>query len=303
METGKIMRIVRIALNVADLEASRVFFERALGFREIGRERRSGPEYEALTGIAGAKAETCAMRLGGQEIELVAFSPAGRAYPAERTAADPWFQHFAIVTSDMDEACSALRAETGWSAISDGGPVLLPPEKGSIIAFKFRDPEGHPLELSWFPSAVAGPWRDSKPGRIFLGIDHAARAVADLEASLLFYTRLGMKKLGAQLNSGPTQARLDGLAGAEVEIASIGTAEPGPHIELLAYRRPRPEPKAPFPAPNDIAATRLIVRIGRLGNLLAAAASPVSDRPAMLEGGIAAIVRDPDGHLIELREY
>ena len=44
-----------------------------------------------------------------------------------------------------------LSAAAGWRPISEGGPQLLPPSNGAVRAFKFRDPDGHPLELIWFP--------------------------------------------------------------------------------------------------------------------------------------------------------
>ena len=34
------------------------------------------------------------------------------------------------------------------------GPQLLPPSTGSVTAFKVRDPDGHPLELSYNPARV-----------------------------------------------------------------------------------------------------------------------------------------------------
>jgi catechol 2,3-dioxygenase-like lactoylglutathione lyase family enzyme len=211
---------------------------------------------------------------------LTAFSPAGRAYPAERSAADPWFQHFAIIVSDMAAAYAMLCAQAGWTPISTGGPQLLPPETGGIVAFKFRDPDGHPLELSWFPSAVAGAWAGVRAATPFLGIDHSALAVADNKRSTDFYVRqLGFGRTGFQVNVGPAQGRLDGLPGAEVEITTFSTPEPGPHIELLRYRG-RASHKGEV-AINDVASTRLILETRA--------------------GGPARILPDPDGHLLELR--
>jgi catechol 2,3-dioxygenase-like lactoylglutathione lyase family enzyme len=242
------------------------------------------------------------MRLGKQEIELVAFAPAGSLYPQARSAADPWFQHFAIVTADMDAAFDALSKVPGWTPISAHGPQLLPPEKGSIIAFKFRDPDGHPLELSYFPPDAAGAWRNVNPGAMFLGIDHSALAVPSIDSSREFYERrLGMKLAGRQLNSGPTQAALDGLAGAEVEIASLVTRAPGPHLELLAYRK-QPGWKQALSKVNDVPATRLIASAEGLEGLLASPGIDIVSQGLIEvpEGGRAVIVRTPDAHLMQL---
>ena len=89
------------------------------------------------------------LRLGEQEIELVGFHAVGRSFPPV-AGWSPLFQHFAIVVADMAAAYAQLRAQPGWSAISIGGPQVLPPASGNVTAFKFRDPEGHPLELLAF---------------------------------------------------------------------------------------------------------------------------------------------------------
>ena len=305
MDTG-VERLSRIGLTVGDLSGACRFYTDALGFREVERGRRTGPAFAALTGVDGASAQAAVLRLGRQEIELLAFDPPGRVYPARRAANDPWFQHFAIVTADMDASAAAVAAG-GGDAVSQGGPVRLPPETGGIVAYKFRDPEGHPLELSWFPAAVAAPpWRDPPPGAVALGVDHSAIAVRDVEASLRFYVEtLGLHVAGRQVNTGPTQARLDGLAGATVEIVTLQTPAGGVHMELLAYREPAPPAPGPPLRVDDIAATRLVFEVPDLTGLAARLAATgrglVSNGVvAMADGRRAMLARDPDGHLIEL---
>lgn len=306
MADVEIIGIERIGLVVRDLDAACGFYE-ALGFLRTKREHRAGLAFAALNGLdEGASADTVAMRLGAQEIELLAFTPAGLAYPAERSAADPLFQHFAIVVADMDAAYAALEAQAGWTPISSGGPQLLPPATGSITAFKFRDPDGHPLEFSRFPPAVAGPaWSDPPPGRVFLGIDHSALAVADMAASLDFYVgEFGLRLVARQWNSGPAQDRLDGLSDVEVDIAVLKAGREGPHIELLAYRGgPATAPRAV--ATNDVAATRLVMRAASFDRLA------ISKGPWMVSDGAVAhgderqaiLLRDPDGHSIQVNQH
>jgi catechol 2,3-dioxygenase-like lactoylglutathione lyase family enzyme len=119
---------------------------------------------------------------------------------------------------------------------------------GGASAFKFRDPEGHPLELLQFaPDAVPDIWRArfaATPDRLFHGVDHTGLSVSDVEASQAFYVSLGFAAVHAQVNVGTEQARLDGFsdkANAAVSIVSLspnGGARPG--IELLGYRQPPP---------------------------------------------------------------
>ena len=132
--------IIRISLNVANLARSQKFFTDLLGFRK-----------SRVPAFAPPSAQSCVMALGDQAIELVEHHPPGAPYPPGSTACDLWFQHFAIVTADMPAAYARLR-KAGATSISNDGPQTLPPEAGNVIAYKFRDPDGHPLELLQFPS-------------------------------------------------------------------------------------------------------------------------------------------------------
>lgn len=259
-----VLQINRIALNVADLDVACAFYVDALGFR-----------------LQAKPSAACAiLRLGRQNLELRVCR--GRPYPEPRAANDPWFQHFAIAVSDMKAAYGRLR-QYDQQPISDGGPQLLPPSTGSVTAYKFRDPDGHPLELSHIPGSA---WLTEPQDRAgpCLGIDHSALAVADLAASLAFYKdTLGFVPAGQGLNEGAEQDRLDGLAQTRVDILALAAAGSGPHIELLHYRAPLPTQARQPIDPEDIAATRLILRTATVG-----------------EG--RTLLRDPDGHLLELAE-
>ena len=263
MDNARTRRIADLILNTADLEAASAFYVEALGFTRA--------------------TETGRLVLGDQAITLVA-RPGGAPYPERRTANDPWFQHFAIVVADMEPAYGRLTAwrgaRCGAEAISIGGPQRLPASTGGVIAYKFRDPDGHPLELSRLPGDAAwGAVAARDPARIFLGMDHTALAVTDLEASLAFYRHLGFREGPRFLNQGPEQDRLDALAGAVVDIATLFAPGGGPHIELLRYRSPPPPPARPI-ADGDIAAT--------VTRLELAAGGPTD-------------LRDPDGRRISLR--
>jgi catechol 2,3-dioxygenase-like lactoylglutathione lyase family enzyme len=249
------------------------------------------------------------MRLGLQEVELVAYHPSGEAYPAESTSADLRFQHFAIVVSDIDRACARVEQQAGFRPISRDGPQHLPPTSGSVTAFKFRDPDGHPLELIHFPpGSGVETWHDPAKRSLFLGIDHSAISVSDTSASKAFYTQLlGMTESGRSLNRGPAQARLDGLADPVVDVTALRPAqEATPHLELLGYHLPpRDRVKALSGRTNDIASTQLVLEVDDMGSLVrrltAAGTDFVSPGRLRLPGGQeAALIRDPDGHRLLL---
>jgi catechol 2,3-dioxygenase-like lactoylglutathione lyase family enzyme len=251
------MTVAIIRLNVSDLERARAYYCDALGFSVVDTSR------------------SMRLVLGAQHIELVETD--GLPYPAASTAADLWFQHFAIVTTNIDAACvQAMR--DGAAVISRGGPQLLPPEAGGVRAFKFRDPDGHPLELLEFPAARRA-W-PVQSDRLMMGIDHTAISVSDADRSVAFYESLGLSIRARQTNTGPAQERLDSLADVKVEVIAMerpGT--PPPHLELLCYRTPQGR-KLEQREVYDIADTETILAAPRDAD--------------------TAWMRDPDSHAVRL---
>ncbi|SEJ42909.1 VOC family protein [Frateuria terrea] len=296
--SGRVLRLDRVSRNVADLERAVAFYCEALGFQLLVQSRIGAPAWGELMGVPGARARTARLRLGAQELELAAFDPPGRAYPAQANAADLCFQHLAIVVSDMAAAYAQL-GRYAVGPISQGGPQTLPPDTGNVSAFKFRDPEGHPLELIHFPTGVGAPCWQHAPG-LFLGIDHSAIAVADAGASLAFYASMGWQVAGRSRNRGPAQDRLDGLRGVDVDVIGLEPAQGGPpHLELLGYRVPQGRSLQPPAASNDLAADRLVLAVEDLPALLAGL--PGDGYLHQLDGRDAAFLRDPSGHRLLLQ--
>ena len=254
-------RIRGFRLLCASPAATAGFYRRAFGCRDEG----AGPPGEV------------ALRLGAQAIALrPAAGPAGTGFAGNESG----FQHLAIVVSDMRAAMERLAAMPGWTAISRDGPEILPPASGGVTAFKFRDPEGHPLELLQFPpGAIPRHWRAAPDDATFLGIDHSAISVADTARSLAHYAGLGFAAGRTQCNRGPEQARLDGLEGAVVEVTPLYAPDGGPpHLELLRYRHPAPRPRPA--ADGGTAATELVIGVAGQARCLC--------------------LRDPDGHRLRL---
>ncbi len=302
--TGRVVRIKRMALTVTSVARAQAFYCDALGF-VTAEEKAPDPALGRLLAGEGVRTRTARLRLGTQELELTAFEPSGAKYPPDSTAADLWFQHFAIVTDEMAAACRRLNRH-GATPITEGGPQRLPPSAGSVVAYKFRDPDGHPLELIQFPPSRRDPaWQTAAPGTN-VGIDHSALSIADAQRSLAFYELLGLDRPSRQLNSGPEQDRLDGLAGVVVEVIGLAPAVGStPHVELLCYRTPRGRRRAPSHQAGDIADTRLVLQVEDLAGLmkkLAAVGTEASSVVKMASGSRAALVRDPDGHALVLLE-
>ena len=131
------------------------------------------------------------------------------------------------------------------SPISTEGPETLPASSGGVRAFKFRDPDGHPLELLWLPPGRGRPeWheraRAAPSDEPFLGIDHSALAVSSTRRSLAFYRSLGLHIADRSVNGGPAQSRLDGVAAARVRVTGLRPASnrrPGPGTACLSSSR------------------------------------------------------------------
>jgi catechol 2,3-dioxygenase-like lactoylglutathione lyase family enzyme len=277
----KAQRILRISRVVADLARAESFYCDGLGFRSAARGRIDA-EMLAAFELDDASAEEVVLQLGDEEIGLVRFAAPCRPYPQDSRSDDLWFQHMAIVVNDMDAAYEHLSSCRGWHPISEGGPQLLPPSNGAVRAFKFRDPDGHPLELLWFPPSQGRPiWHEQASSAPFLGIDHSAISVASTRRSLRFYQALGFQEHTQSLNRGSAQVRLDGLPSAQVRVTGLRPRSAnGPGLELLAYRPPgRP---AGMTAPND-----------GITDWTTLAVSPSPDK-------FPRAMRDPDRHRLVL---
>jgi catechol 2,3-dioxygenase-like lactoylglutathione lyase family enzyme len=289
------LRLARIVLVSAEPETLADFYRGTLGFTDAAPPSASG-----LAGVGSVS-----LRLGDQRLDLVAVTPAGRSYPGEVPGYSPLFQHCAIIVSDMAAAHAHLSANPGWRPISTDGPVRLPESSGGVTAFKFRDPEGHPLEfLAFPPDATPEAWRRSGAPEPCLGLDHSAISVADTARSVAFYESLGLRVASRSLNTGPEQARLDAVADPTVEVTGLGFPDGRPpHVELLCYRGDLPRQASDL-AMGDVAATRLVIAMTDADALAAACAAHAgrlaSGGIAPLPGGAHALLRDPDGHLVEL---
>lgn len=241
----RVARLLRFCLVTADADRAAAFYARAFDCRRLSTERLAGD------------ARRITLCLGEQTVELLQFDRPGRPYPRIRAASDLIFQHFAIVVRDMAEAYRRLSTLEGWTPISRDGPQQLPASSGGIIAFKFRDPEGHPLELLAFPGdAVPRIWQPNAGTGLFQGIDHSAVSVANTARSISFYESLGFAVTARSLNRGIEQETLDDVKTVGVEVTSLACQQPNPHLELLCYSRTL-EDEDPARSDADIASTRL----------------------------------------------
>jgi catechol 2,3-dioxygenase-like lactoylglutathione lyase family enzyme len=299
--------IDRVTLVVSDLDRAEDDYARTFGCT-VEQRGDIDPSLLRVLCIRQARGRRSLLWLGRQRIELLEFTDsAGRPYPPDSTSADLWFQHMAIVVNDMRHAYQLVMANPRFRPISRNGPVRLPESSGGVTAFKFRDHDGHPLELLALPHrGVPAEWcSGTEP---FLGVDHTAIAVSDSASSARFFGSVfGFSTGACTENRGPGQADLDDVEDVHVSVTRLAPDLPVPRLELLHYhvgtRRPIPRETAS----NDIVATHCVVRVALLDATAAALArcgTPLADDDLMiLHGGVrAALVSGPDGHRFLVQE-
>jgi catechol 2,3-dioxygenase-like lactoylglutathione lyase family enzyme len=308
----QVQAVDSIGITVSDLDRSVEFFSKILTFEKVSEIEVAGSEFEHLEGVFGARARIARLKLGGEFIELTEYlAPRGRPVPIGMRSNDRWFQHIAIIVSDMDQAYQRLRQHKVEHASS--GPQRLPdwnPNAGGIEAFYFRDPDGHHLEILEFPAGKGDPKWHTPSGKLFLGIDHTAIVVTDTDESLRFYRdTLGLKVAGESENYGIEQERLNSVFGARLRITAL-RAPSGPGIEFLEYLAPRDGRPAPIDArANDLfhwqtnmvaASAEAAVRAirSRRFHFISPGVVELSDNTLGFRKGL--LVRDPDGHAVQM---
>jgi len=306
--TSPITAVDSVAITVSDADQAAAFYSRVLTFEKVADREVSGEEYEHLFGVFGVRIRAVRMRLGEEYVELLQFlAPRGRPVPVDSRSNDRWFQHIAIVVSDMDVAYARLRASHVEHASS--GPQRLPdwnPNAAGIRAFYFRDPDEHNLEILEFPVGKGSAKWHVRNGRTFLGIDHTAIVVKDTAASLAFYhDTLGMRVVGTSENYGTEQEHLNNVFGAHLRITSLRASQ-GPGVEFLEYLSPHNGRAPPADTQsNDLWSWHIILRAAhaqevesslRRSHVALVSTNAVHLSDATLNWRDALLARDPDGH-------
>jgi catechol 2,3-dioxygenase-like lactoylglutathione lyase family enzyme len=304
-----------VGMTVSDMDRSIEFYSKVLSFQKVSDVEVAGEDYERLEGVFGLRMRVVRLRLGDEFIELTEYlAPRGRPVPVDSRSNDRWFQHIAIITSDMDKAYAWLRENKVEHAST--GPQRLPDwnkNAGGIKAFYFRDPDKHWLEILQFPAGKGAQKWHQHSQKLFLGIDHTAIVVSNTDASLKFYKDLlGLNIAGSSENYGTEQEHLNNVFGARLRITSMRAAGGGPGIEFLEYLAPRDG----RPAPADERASDLfhwqtamvVTSADRVAqNLVRESFRLVSPGVVSISDGRLGftkglLVRDPDGHVMALVE-
>lgn len=309
-----VRRVDAIGITVQDMDQALFFFTNVLPFEKISEVELYGAEYEQLKGLFGIRFRKARLRLGDEEIELTDYLTAGgRSIAEDSRSNDLWFQHIAIVVSNMDSAYARLK-KFNVQHVSTG-PQTLPktiPAAEGVKAFYFRDPVGHNFELIYFPPGKGNPKWQQKTDKIFLGVDHTAIGISKTEVSKKFYgDLLDIKYQGESFNFGREQEHLNNVPGASLHISGNRAAD-GVGVEFLEYLHPidgRLYPKDE--RADDLVHWETIMVTGDANALFHKLKSA---KTVFLSNGIVSLpsnaygyskgfyIRDPDGHVVGIFE-
>lgn len=311
---SQVNKVESVGITVKDLDRSVQFYTEVLGFKKISEVEYSGKEVEQLKGLFGINLKIARLQLGDEVIELTDYLTAGgRSMPEDQASNDLFFQHIAIVVSDMEKAYRHLRKYNveHVSTAPQTLPKSIPGAEG-IKAFYFHDPDNHNLELIYFPPGKGAEKWQKPNGKLFLGIDHTAIGVSSTEGSHGFYMGLlGIERKGESWNKGIEQEHLNNVEGASLHITGYRAAA-GPGIEFLQYLAPGPG--KPYPAnsrADDLwhwQTTLVVDDAQQLFNKFKAMnavfiSRNIVDQDINGRQTRSFIVRDPDGHALLIRQY
>jgi catechol 2,3-dioxygenase-like lactoylglutathione lyase family enzyme len=309
-----VVAVESAGMTVSDMDRAVDFYSNVLSFKKVSDVEVLGTEYEQLQGLFGVRLRVVKLQLGNELIELTEYlTPKGRPIPIDSRSNDRWFQHIAIAVSDMDQAYQRLRqykvqhASTAPQRIPDSNKAAA-----GIRAFYFKDPDGHNLEIIYFPTGKGDPKWQEPTNQLFLGIDHTAIVVSNTQASLKFYRDLlGLKVAGESMNYGTEQEHLNNVQGARLHITGLRSPA-GPGIEFLEYLEPKDGRSLPADAkPNDLLhwQTTLVVKdaeaiaqLMRLNQSTFISPNIVTIPEKALGFKKGVLVRDSDGHTMRLIE-
>ena len=307
---AQVQQVQAVGFTVSDMDQALQFYTQVLPFEKISDTEVAGEIYEKSEMLFGLRKRVVKLKLGDEVIELSDYlTVGGRPIPADSKSNDLWFQHIAIVVSDIDAAYQLLKKNKVMQVSTN--PQTIPESNktaAGVKAFYFRDPDGHNLELIYFPPDKGkAKWHNNQ--KLFLGIDHTAIGVANTQKSLRFYENiLGLKVKGESYNTGTEQAHLNNVMGATLHISGLTAMAAGPGIEFLEYLAPGKGKQFPKDTrTDDLWYWQTTIEVMDIAKLLPVLKSQgvvfISEKIVNLpEWGNrkAFLVRDPDGHCVRL---
>ncbi|MEQ1761006.1 MAG: VOC family protein [Vicinamibacterales bacterium] len=295
---GKMLRPRLLIHVVADLDKSVAFYRDNLDFQVV-----SGPD--ALTGSAlvqkakatapGATARQVTMHIPGSNLQLqfIAFSGiTGKAF--EQRLYDPGVTRFSIQVRDIDKAFARVKDKVTVDTTS-AGPVFTQRPRNNTRAVMMRDPDGFVFEfVQGDPQA-----RTDVPESSNITNARSSLAIESFDKSLAFYRDL----LGFTFANPPGDVNdavlaLEGTPRGRAR--SSGGMPPGSNNIWFLWEFRELERTKRVPNVQDPGASAISLDVENVTALV----GRIKDAGITVEwsGPGAALVRSPDGLLVELVE-
>jgi catechol 2,3-dioxygenase-like lactoylglutathione lyase family enzyme len=149
LEAHGLARMSHVSLEVADLDRALTFYRAHFGMQTVLERTLEGREFEAVTGVAGARSRMVRGLIAGNAVVQL-FWHSWRA-PAK--------EHRTLMSFEVRDAAGAHASLTAAGVACQSEPVAF----DNSTAFVLFDPDGHPIEIiAWRPEA--SPYRAPDAG-------------------------------------------------------------------------------------------------------------------------------------------
>ncbi len=302
---GRMLRPRLIIHVVANLDTSIAFYKEGLDLQVA-----SGPapltgstlvqKAKATNPAATARQATLAIPGSNLQLQLVEFSGLpGKAFT--QRLYDPGVTRFSIQVRDIEKAFEKVKDRGIIVDTTSAGPVFTQRPRNNTRAVMMRDPDGFVFE---FVQAGA-PVQSDVPATSNIYNARSSLAIENFDKSLAFYRDL----LGFTFANPPGDVNdavlaLEGTPRARAR--SSGGMPPGSNNIWFLWEFRELERTKHTPNVQDPGASIVSLEVENVAALVArmkAAGVVIESEPVALEGGRrGALVRSPDGMLVELLE-
>lgn len=304
---GRMVQPRLIIHVVPDLEKSVAFYTEGVGYDVVSPPaelKASTLVHKAVSTAATAKARAATLHIPGSnlQLQLVQFSGI-EGKPFTQHHYDPGVTRFSVQVRDVYKAFNRVKDRGVIVDSTSAGPVYTQRPANNTQAVMLRDPDGFVLEF--VEAGVMPPTDVPESSNVYNA--RASLALDKLEVSTVFYRDLLGFEISPPNKANDAVLALEGTPRASVLLAR--SMPPGSNNMWVLWEFSDIEKVKRAPNVQDPGASAISVQVENLPALLKRmqAAGITIETPggapvALGDGHKGALVRSPDGLLIELVE-